>query len=92
MILQELLEQAKSLALAQNIPETDFWFLISYYLHLSRSEIFLSRQRILTDREREIIENAFSRLEKGEPPQYITGGIDNRKIKRNGKNFGYWHR
>lgn len=73
MILQELLEQAKSLALAQNIPETDFWFLISYYLHLSRSEIILSRQRILTDWEGEIIGNAFSRLEKGEPPQYITG-------------------
>ncbi|HQC32119.1 MAG TPA: peptide chain release factor N(5)-glutamine methyltransferase, partial [Candidatus Cloacimonas sp.] len=31
------------------------------------------RQRILTDREKEIFENAFSHLENGEPPQYITG-------------------
>ena len=73
MILQELLDQVKDIAVAKNIPESDFWFLLSYYLHLSRSEIILSRKRILSDRETEVIFNAFSHLENGEPPQYITG-------------------
>ncbi len=73
MTVQELLEQAKEIALTEDIPYTDFRFIISFYLQLSFNEIFLHRQRILTADEREKLSIAFKRLAKGEPPQYIIG-------------------
>ncbi|MEN6444681.1 MAG: peptide chain release factor N(5)-glutamine methyltransferase [Candidatus Cloacimonas sp.] len=72
MILAELISEVQKKALAEGIPESDFWYVISHYLNLSRNEIFLSRKRILTELERKTIAEAISRLEKGEPPQYIT--------------------
>ena len=73
MTVQELLEQAKEIALTEDIPYTDFRFIISFYLQLSFNEIFLHRQQILTVDEREKLSIAFKRLAKGEPPQYIIG-------------------
>ncbi|HNX02241.1 MAG TPA: peptide chain release factor N(5)-glutamine methyltransferase [Candidatus Cloacimonas sp.] len=73
MTVQELLEQAKEIGLTENIPFTDFRFIISFYLQLSSNEIFLHRQRVLTPDEKEKISIAFKRLAKGEPPQYIIG-------------------
>jgi len=73
MTVQELLEQAKEIGLTENIPFTDFRFIISFYLQLNSNEIFLHRQRVLTPDEKEKISIAFKRLVKGEPPQYIIG-------------------
>ena len=73
MILAELIARAKNAAVANNIPQTDYWLVISYFLKLSRTEIFVFSQRVLTEQENITLTDAFRRLENGEPPQYITG-------------------
>jgi release factor glutamine methyltransferase len=73
MILAELIARAKIAAVANNIPQTDYWLVISYFLKLSRTEIFVFSQRVLTEQENITLTDAFRRLENGEPPQYITG-------------------
>jgi len=73
MTVQELLEQAKEIGLTENIPFTDFRFIISFYLQLNSNEIFLHRQRVLTPDEKEKISIAFKRLVKVNRLSILSG-------------------
>ncbi len=54
-------------------PQTEALALLEHLLHLSRSELHLSRARVLTPTETARLEGWLGRREKHEPLQHITG-------------------
>jgi release factor glutamine methyltransferase len=73
MILGELISRAKYLADSTNIPETDFLYVLSDILGLSKTELFMGQNTMLSDRQIAASLSAFERVIAHEPPQYITG-------------------
>ncbi len=73
MILGDLISRAKYLADSTNIPEADFLYVLADILELSKSELYLERNTMLSDEQIAASLSAFNRLKTHEPPQYITG-------------------
>lgn len=73
MTLQELNRLAKKHAGNSGIAESDYWFILTAILNRTRSQILLNPDQEVAAGEIELVIQAFNRLEKGEPPQYIVG-------------------
>jgi release factor glutamine methyltransferase len=73
MTLDDILNLAKSLAKGSGIIEADYLFIVEAILGQTRSQMLLHKTRKLEPEKAEILRQAFTRLESGEPPQYICG-------------------
>ncbi len=73
MTLQELICLAQSRAAQSGIAETDYWFMLTAFFNMTRSEILLNSREAIAPSNEKLLLSAFSRMEKGEPPQYIVG-------------------
>lgn len=73
MTLGDLINRAKTLAESTAISEADFLYVLQSIVKLSRTELVLDANTILSDNTIDDVLSCFSRLTAGEPPQYITG-------------------
>jgi len=73
MTLDDILNLARCLAKDSGIIEADYLFILEAVLGLSRSQMLLQKTRKLEPVEADLLQKAFTRLESGEPPQYICG-------------------
>lgn len=73
MLLGDIIGKARTLAEQFRIPESDFIYVICAQLGCSSVELMLKRHVAVSIDDEEALANAFNRLVKHEPPQYISG-------------------